>query len=284
MVSSIDEFLYEPGPADVGNHILDIVVTDNVPGNDPDTVTWNIEVIEAGIEVSLKVYLEGPFNGTQMQTTLNAEGLIPMTQPYSDYPWDYLGDEEVLSIPGINVVDWILVELRDATDAPSATSATTIATQAVFVEKDGTVIGINGNDFLEFAVTISNNLFVVIWHRDHLAILSDYPLIGVSGVYSYDFTTSDLQVYGGDDGYKELAPGMWGMVGGDANADGTVDDLDNDFEWEDQVGEYGYKSGDYSLDSQVNNIDKNDIWLPNSGTGTQVSGVNPEGYSSQVPE
>jgi len=284
LVSSIDEFLYEPGPADVGNHILDVIVTDNVPGNDADTVTWNIEVIEAGIQVSLKVYLEGPFNGTQMETNLNDENLLPLTQPYSDSPWDYLGDEEVLSIPGIDIVDWILVELRDATDPGSATSTTIIASQAAFVEEDGTVIGIDGNDFLDFPVTIDNDLFVVIWHRDHLGILSDYPLTGLSGVYSYDFSTSEFQVYGGDDGYKELAPEIWGMVGGDANADGSVNDLDNDVFWANDAGEYGYIGSDFSLDSQVNNIDKNDIWLPNSGTGTQVSGINPEGYSSQVPQ
>ena len=67
---------------------------------------------------------------------------------------------------------------------------------------------------------------------------------------------------------------MWGMVGGDANADGSVNDADNDVFWESQSGKYGYRSSDYSLDSQVDNKDKNDIWLPNSGTGTQVMGMN----------
>ncbi len=283
-VSTITNFLYEPDGNDVGNHILEIFVTDNVPLNDPDTVTWNIEVIEAGIQLSLKVYLEGPFNGSQMETTLNAKNLIPLVQPYSGSPWNYPGDEEVLSIPGINVVDWILVELRDAVDAASATSGTIIASKAAFVEKDGTVIGIDGSNLLNFPVSISNNLFVVIWHRDHLGILSDNPLTGLSGVYSYDYTTSDSQVYGNAAGYKEVAPGIWGMVGGDANADGTIDDFDKDDHWDLQAGDQGYISSDYSLDSEVDNNDKNDIWLPNSGTGTQVSGMNPNGYSSQVPE
>ncbi|MCD4683033.1 MAG: hypothetical protein K8R86_07095, partial [Bacteroidales bacterium] len=195
-VSTMINFLYEPDGNDEGNHILEIIVTDNVPLNDPDTVTWNIEVIEAGIQLSLKVYLEGPFNGSHMETTLNAENLIPLVQPYSGSPWSYPGDEEVLSIPGINVVDWILVELRDAIDAASATGGTEIASKAAFVENNGTVIGINGSNLLDFPVSISNNLFVVIWHRDHLGILSDNPLTGLSGVYSYDYTTSDSQVYG----------------------------------------------------------------------------------------
>ena len=64
LVSSIEEFLYDPVPSDVGVILLKIVVTDNVPGNDPDTVTWNIEVIEAGFRFHLrsiwKVHLTDP--------------------------------------------------------------------------------------------------------------------------------------------------------------------------------------------------------------------------------
>ncbi|MBC8490299.1 MAG: hypothetical protein H8D45_30150 [Bacteroidetes bacterium] len=282
-VSTIDQYLYEPDAGDVGNHVLEIIVTDNVPGNDPDTVIWNIEVIEVGIQVSLTVFLEGPFNGSQMATTLNAENLIPLVQPYSGSPWNYSGTETVISIPGINVVDWILVELRDAQDSASATSETMIAQQAAFLEKDGTVISINGSNILQFNNSLIQQLFVVIWHRDHLGILSANPLVESGGVYDYDFTTSESQVYQGSDGYKEIAPGVWGMVAGDANADGIIDDFDKSDHWDLQAGEYGYKSADYSLDSQVNNLDKNEIWLPNSGMGSQVSGMVNLKYKCQVP-
>jgi len=29
-------------------------------------------------------------------------------------------------------------------------------------------------------------------------------------------------------------------------------------------------NGDFDMDTQADNIDKNDVWLPNDGTGSQV--------------
>lgn len=275
---------YQPGVTDVGNHTLEITVTDNVPGNNPDTLIWNIEVTEPSVRLSLKFFLEGPFEINQMSGMLNEEGVIPLTQPYSVAPWNYPGTEEVISIPGIQVVDWILLELRDAPDVLSATSATIVARQAAFVNKDGTVISINGTAVLDFDVTILEELFVVVRHRDHLAIISANPLSQTEGIYIYDFSTSSSQVLGGASGYKELAPGIWGLVGGDANADGSIDDTDHSGLWGTEAGSFGYKQSDYSLDSQVNNKDKNDIWIPNSGMGSQVSGMATPGYHTQVPE
>ena len=60
-----------------------------------------------------------------MNTTLN--GVLPLTQPYNGSPWEYYGDEQVSEMP-IDVVDWILVELRTGTAA-----ATVVATRAAFL-------------------------------------------------------------------------------------------------------------------------------------------------------
>jgi hypothetical protein len=166
----------------------------------------------------------------------------------------------------------------------SATSSTIIAKKTVFVNKDGTVISINGSSVLDFDNTLDNELFVVVRHRDHLAVISANPLTQDEGVYTYDFTGSAAQVLGGTLSYRELAPGIWGMAGGDANADGIVDLDDQTEAWEADAGKYGYKQSDYSLNSQVDNKDKNDIWLPNSGMGTQVSGMSNQGLQTQVPE
>ena len=38
------------------------------------------------ISLNLKVFLEGPFNGTGMNTDLNTTGLIPLAQPYNGVP------------------------------------------------------------------------------------------------------------------------------------------------------------------------------------------------------
>jgi hypothetical protein len=259
---------------------LQIVAGDDVPGNVKDTVIWNVDVIESAITLNLKVFLEGPFNGSLMQPDLNSSGIIPLSQPYSSYPWNYGGGESVVAIPGINVTDWILIELRDAADAGSATSATTIARQAAFVTSGGVVIGTDGSEDLQFKVAVNQQLFTVIYHRDHISVMSANALVETDGIYSYDFSTSADQVYGGAAGYKELTAGIWGMVAGDANNDGVINDLDNNNYWKISAGDSGYYSADFNMNTQVDNVDKNELWLINSGMGAK-STVN---YKCQVPE
>jgi hypothetical protein len=237
-----------------------------------------------GLALNAKVFMEGPFSGTQMNTSLNTIGAISLTQPYSGSPWLYLGTESVVAIPNANVVDWVLVELRDAANAASATSATRIARQAGFLLKDGSVVGADGSSILQFNNSVTQQLFVIIWHRNHLGVMSAVPVTETGGVYTYDFSTGAGQAYGGVSGHKLLGSGIWGMIGGDGDANGLVLTPDKTTVWQPQAGTTGYKSGDYNLSGQVNNPDKNGIWLPNSGAGDQVpNNILPGGYTCQVP-
>ncbi|MCB0805682.1 MAG: hypothetical protein KDC05_07765 [Bacteroidales bacterium] len=283
LVGNSDSYLYESDGNDIGNHLLQAIVSDEVPGNDPDTVSWEIEVVPGGFIVDLNIFLEGPYNGVDMETGLNASGHIPLFQPYNTAPWNYDGTEQVLSIPGIDVVDWVLIEARDAAIPEEATGSSVVGRQAAFLMKNGSVRSFQGNSQLAFGTSLNEGLFIVVYHRDHLPVMSSVPLTETSGVFSYDFSTAESQVYGGADGFKELSPGVWGMVGGDANADGYINASDYASHWSPEAGLSGYKSSDFSLDSEVDNKDKNNIWLPNSGAGSQV----PESvskYSSQVPK
>jgi hypothetical protein len=161
-----------------------------------------ITVSIAGIDLDVLVFLEGPYAGTEMATDLNLVGEIPLAQPYNVSPWNYPGTESVGSIPNTDVVDWVLVELRDATDAASATGATRIAQQAGFILKDGTVVGLDGSSNLQFGASFSSGLFVIVWHRNHLGVLSAAALTETGGIYSYDFSTSLSQAHGGGAGYN----------------------------------------------------------------------------------
>ncbi|MBN3035065.1 MAG: exo-alpha-sialidase [Bacteroidales bacterium] len=223
-----------------------------------------------GFDLDLTVNLEGPFNGIDMSTGLNIAGLIPLSQPYNSSPWFYTGTESVTAMPNADVVDWVLVELRDAPDAVSATPATIIAQQAAFLLKDGSVVTTDGNSFLSFNHSIMNSLFAVVRHRNHLGVMSAVPLIKNGGVYSYDFTTGSGQAYGGNLAHKELAPGVWGMSGADGNADNQINNGDKNDVWTQQAGTGGYNSGDFDMNGEVNNGDKNEIWAPNTGLGGQV--------------
>ncbi len=223
-----------------------------------------------GIVLSLKAYMQGPFNGTDMNTTLNSAGLLPLAQPYNIAPWSYSGSENVAAIPNGTVVDWVLVELRDAVNAASATLTTRIARQAAFLLRDGSVVGMDGFSNLIIPATISNNLFVIIWHKNHLGIMSAIPVSLSGGVYTYNFTTGSGQAYGGINGQKPLAIGKWGMYAGDGDANNTINTADKTSVWTPNAGKKGYLNADYNRDGQVNNPDKNNYWLPNVGKSCQV--------------
>jgi len=219
--------------------------------------------------VALEVFLEGPYNQTEMNTTLNDNGLISLTQPFGTVPWNYFGTETVVAIPNADVVDWVLVELRDATDAASATTATRLVRKAAFLLKDGSVVDIDGSSVLVFNDMVNEQLFAVVWHKNHLGILSSGPLSGFNNNYNYNFTNSNTKAYG-TDAQKSLAGGNYGMYGGDANADGIINADDGIQVWQNEAGTSGYLQSDVNLDSQSNNIDKNDIWYHNKDEECQV--------------
>lgn len=212
-----------------------------------------------GIRLNVKAFLEGPFNGTEMNTDLNL--ILPLQQSLAVI--GYTGAETVASIPNADIVDWIGVELRDAPDINSATEATGIAGGAYFLLKDGSIVSLNGTTMPFFDPTVSTQLFVVLWPRNHLPVISNVPLIESEGVYFYDFSTAVSQAFGNNQ--SDLGGGTFGLIGGNVNGDGAInmDDLTN--VWNFEAGTKGYLQGDANMDGQVNNKDKNDLILKNFG-------------------
>ncbi|MBN2175138.1 MAG: S8 family serine peptidase [Bacteroidales bacterium] len=214
--------------------------------------------------VNLAVFLEGPFSGSQMATTLNQEDMLPLSQPFNTAPWNYTGSESVASIPNADIVDWVLIEFRETTgDVSTATGATSIEKHAAFVKKNGTIVGMDGSTPIVLNSDVANNLFVAIWHRNHLGIISANPLSLTEGHYDYNFSTGSGQAYGTTAAQKNLASGIWGMICGDGNGDGDINDLDHDSEWSNDAGNAGYGANDYNMDGQANNPDKDDFWFIN---------------------
>ena len=237
-------------------------------------------------KTNLKIYLEGPYNGTEMDTYLNAGTQLPLNQPYNVSPWFYSGTESVNAIPGTNVVDWVLVELRETNGtASTATSDKIISQRAGFLLNNGSIVDIDGISPLEFSTPVYTNIYAVVRHRNHLAVMTSSALEKISDSYTFDFTTGFDKVFGGSTGYKQIAAGIFGMVGGDGDADGIVEVSDKDLVWNSETGHSGYLSGDYDMNAQVENKDKNDIWLPNNGLGQQLPvNANLKFYSSTIPQ
>jgi hypothetical protein len=208
-----------------------------------------------------------------MDTTLNFMNQLPLLQPYNNPAaiWHYPGTESVASIPRTDIVDWIEIELRETAGGPgTATGLTTIAKQAAFLLSDGSIIAIDGLTLPTFNQIITGNLYVVVWHRNHLGIMSANPL-NFDGIdtYSYDFTSGPSQAYG-TNAQIEIVPGIYGMIPGDAEPDGQINLLDKTSQWMIQTGTAGYLESDFNLNGQVDNVDKNDFYLPSLGKGSFV--------------
>ena len=237
----------------------------------PDDWNTTIDLSPTGTKLilDLTVFLEGPFNGSYMEPNLNPE-YLPVENPYASNPWMYTGGGEVAGIPNPDIVDWVLVEIRDATNAAQATSATVVGRQAAWLLSDGSVVSLEGVSNLQFYHTLAHQLYAVIFHRNHLGILSNNPLSLSGGVYTYNFSSAASQVYGGSAGANEIVPGVWGMISGDGNADRTVDMVDKSAAWSGQCGTNGYKQGDFNLNGRTDNPDKNEKLLINLGRQSQI--------------
>jgi hypothetical protein len=237
--------------------------------NDIPTSEYYIDgSVAFGLNLELKVFLEGPFGATDMSTDLNPS-YISHNQPYNTSPWNYAGSENIGAVPNGDVIDWVLVELRETAGGPStATADKRIARQAGLILRDGSIVSTDGISNLIFGVGVTNNLYAIIWHRNHLGIMSAIPLTLGGGIYSYDFTTGVGQAYLSSQ--KNLGGGYYGMYAGDADGNGEVHEDDIDLRWANEAGENGYYGGDMNMDSQVNNQDKDDVWLDNLNEQSQV--------------
>ena len=233
----------------------------------PEVFSDSLELkVVATIELNLKIYLEGPYSNPQMSTMLNFSGLLPLLQPYNVSPWYYNGGENVSDIPNADIVDWILVEIRETEgDASTATNEKTVDIKAGFLLNNGQITDITGSGKLTFTSAFIDNHYVIVWHRNHLGIISSQPISFFGSIYFYDFTTGAGKVAGGTAGYVEFENGFWGMAAGDLNADKIININDKVLGWEADAASQGYSGADANLDIQVNNPDKNDLILQNNG-------------------
>ena len=180
------------------------------------TVTINNIADVSFVNVVLKVLLQGAYraNTQLMSDGLNNLKYLPSLQPYGDLktafgyattddiasPFDYHGKEtaidSVMNATGQDApVDWVLVELRDSTD-PSKR----VAAAAGILQRDGDVVeAATGKSILPVLYAEDGNYYVMIRHRNHLAVMTKEPLALSQAVpVSIDFSALSTPVYGGD--------------------------------------------------------------------------------------
>lgn len=207
------------------------------------------------VKLLANVYLQGPFNGVNMNTGLQSPTTVfPTAQPYSGSPWNYNGGENLISVPA-TAVDWLLVELRDNDFNPVAGGK-----RAVILLSDGTLQDIDGTTGASFIGAVPGNYYIIVRHRNHLAVMSAAQIALPNGLV-YDFTTSSNQALGSNQ-LKALDGGVFGLHAGDFTADGVISVADFNF-FTLSSGVNVYSDADVNLDKQITVTDFN-LYQPNA--------------------
>jgi hypothetical protein len=252
----------------IGDTLYYYITTTDINGN--ESQHSEIYQITNSRSLDLKLFLEGPFFVSQMISYLNLGGLLPLNQPFNVNPWNYNGTETVEQIPNNEIVDWILLEFRDAADSLSANEATSIYKTAAFIKEDGAIVDLDGVNQPKVALSYEYNLYLIIWHRNHLPTMSAFPLNDSDGNFIYNFSNSADKVFGGTSSHKQLSPVIWGFIAADGNADGQINNEDKNDIWNHELYSTGYKSGDFTMDGHVNFEDKL-LWEINVGKGSLIT-------------
>ena len=185
------------------------------------------------IPVYAKVLLQGALinvdnadqydSDTLMRDDIRSLGLLPINQPYG-VVFGYGGDEEVTDATVFDdygddsIVDWILLELRDASNP-----ATIVATRAALLQKDGDIVEVDGVSPVVFSV-FPADYYLAVRHRNHFGTMSKYTL-DFSQMVSFDFRTEELYSINGRSEapvFKASPTGNQMLWGGNVNLDNRI--------------------------------------------------------------
>lgn len=216
------------------------------------------------IQPEICLWMEGAYDNGSLQTVLLQKGLLPSGHPYNTAPWNYPGTEgqnwTIADYPS-NSVDWVKVGFRTG-----ISSSSTVATAAAVIQSDGCLVFPDPN---VLTTADGSAFYIVIEHRNHLAVMSPSSVV-VSGTdLIYDFRNSNSYTTGAGFGQKEISPGVWAMYAGDGEQvlDGAGYDINGSDQatWLPQNGLFNvYRIGDYNLDGEVTGADKI-YWNGNNG-------------------
>lgn len=218
----------------------------------------------AALALNLRLWLEGPYDGSAAAMAVNLSGVLPETDPYlatETVPSGFFTDNDT----GQRVVDWVLLQLRSGD--PQNPPMTVEAERAALLLDDGAVVEADGSGDVLFPNLASGSYYVVVRQRNHLAVMSASAINFGAGAGSHDFTGGNAY---GTNAQKSLGGSTFGLVAGDADGDGDVFNNDLIDYWLVQAGSSGYQSADFDLDGDVFNNDLVDYWLVNAGRSTTV--------------
>ncbi|MEO7311485.1 MAG: hypothetical protein ABIX01_13870 [Chitinophagaceae bacterium] len=293
------------GGVSVGTSSLNLTqsgATSDNTGNNFGSAQLTISAISLNLKVLLQGALLGnaPLNASTMRDNLRnspftGSNYIPSSDPYSNnaaYNGSFtrVGDGtnpalQTVTTPGtmfnnrLNAaVDWIFLELRSKNNP-----ATVVATRSAIVQRDGSVVDIDGGSCIRFPTLKIDSFYVAVRHRNHLGAMTALPVPAATFNCSstVDFTTmTAAQLWNNTvayDGFEmaTLSDGKRALWAGNANSDKKIkytapgDDLFQIFtntllhpantgsDYNFDFG-YGYIAGDVDMNSKVKYTAPND--------------------------
>ncbi len=208
-----------------------------------------------------------------------AAPFTPFGHPYQEAPWNYTGNlgdtfgeqsspdapANVVEYPG-HVFDWILVTIREN----GIEVADNIFQCAGWLHKDGEI------SFPEtcpddFNINTSSEYYVVLEHRNHLAVMDTATVMDGGAYIDIDFSLEDSYAPIFRQGQIEIETGIFGMYG--ANTDQvlsrvSINSVDRT-NWKIDQNKIGYYKGDVNQNVSTNSEDETK-WKQNQNTTSGI--------------
>ena len=221
------------------------------------------------VSIQTKIFLQAAYNvsSNEMNTHLAENNILSLAQPFAAAPYNYLGTEllDANAIFWLNVVDWILLEVRNAS------GENIVAQQAAVLLKDGNIVNVNG-DLPSFeSLNASESYRLLVRHRNHLDVISASAISVANNMLEYDFSSAANQALLSQQ--TTVSANTYALFAGDFDGNGVMNFDDFNKYSEDSAAVNMYISSDVNLDSHVTISDFN-FYLPNNS----LMGVNEVRY------
>lgn len=244
----------------------------NTDLSEADVVVTINPCVPVPATLDLKVKLQGAMSptGISMRTDLQNYlgeniGLLPTIDPYG-FGKTYMDINNISGDAG-KVVDWVLVEIRNA-----AQPSMVLQSKVLLLRLNGDVVETDGTK--PVFQPESDAVQIVIKHRNHIAIMSN-PIASFNGDISYDFTTDLSKAFNPpspDNPGASIAPaqmvlvnGVWCMWAGDIDQNLALNPGDYNTILSANGGQQGeiYMNTDINMDGGMDETDMNLIFSNN---------------------
>jgi hypothetical protein len=188
-----------------------------------DTVQSDCSCVgQAFVLVDVKALLDGPYDAGSglMSDALRANGHLPLAHPYGTAPFNHVETATVsntlLAVTGNNaIVDWVLVELRNALNPSQVVSR-----RAALLQRDGDVVDLDGTSPVLFLVN-AGSYHVAIRHRNHFGVMTGAAASLTHTGTTIDFIDEATSTFGLD-ARRSVGAGAMALWSGNARVDAQL--------------------------------------------------------------